>query len=132
MQQQQGLHEFDDPPEAANAWVYDVIDGGILIYVGLSIDPDRRLREHKKSGIAGPSATVSRVSLHTDWNDARDAEWKRIQQLMPSKNKMGIKLPDAEAFAIWTDDTLSKKQKLDRMWGWSRSSAGAAFSRFMK
>lgn len=46
--------------------VYDLIEDGVVVYVGLSLNPARRLRDHKRSGDGPrglrPQYRVSRIA----------------------------------------------------------------------
>jgi|GEM_PF-6406442 len=130
MQQQLEQSENDDVPQPCG-WVYDIIYEGVVLYVGLSINPERRFKEHRKTGVAPSGAILRKVSFHRNWGDAQAAEIARIQKLCPPKNKMGVKLADDAAFAIWSDLSMPEKEKLSKMWGWTRQTAKYAFDRRM-
>jgi hypothetical protein len=130
MQQQPEPSEYEYVPQPCG-WVYEIIYEGAVLYVGLSINPERRFKEHRKTGVAPAGAILRKVSFHRNWGEAQAAELARIQELCPPKNKMGVKLADEAAFAIWSDFSVPEKERLSKMWGWTRQTAKYAFDRRM-
>jgi len=69
------------PPPAA--FVYKVFDGNILLYVGITENVQRRMKEHIRDKAWWPSSPTIVVNFFFDIRDAQDKERKLIADLEP-------------------------------------------------
>jgi predicted GIY-YIG superfamily endonuclease len=70
---------------------------GEVLYVGLSSDPLKRLREHRKSSAWFVRCSRVECFRHPNRPDAARAEWQLIKALKPRFNTVGVDVtPDPE------------------------------------
>lgn len=101
--------------------LYDILVDGVIVYVGISNKPAKRLREHKAKRRVPKHSVVSVVRWYdTQW-DARQAETVRIRLLKPSANidilvprRSGAKARFDREFAAWEAHSLRNKASYDR------------------
>lgn len=82
-------------------YLYDIIENGDLVYVGITLRPKQRLAEHKARGLVSRSATIKIVRTFKTDIGARRAERLRIEQHRPIRNSywLGRKPPTDEELA---------------------------------
>lgn len=68
-------------------WVYDVVHDGEVVYVGSSGNPNRRIRQHMRTGVARGPEDLRVVSEHDKPDDALATEYARIRKLKPRLNR---------------------------------------------
>lgn len=100
--------------------LYDVLVDGVIVYVGISNKPDKRLREHKAKRTVPKHAVVQVVRWYeTQW-DARQAETVRIRLLKPPANidllipRSSTKAKFDREFAAWEAHSMRNKASYDR------------------
>lgn len=108
--------------------VYDLIEDGVVVYVGLSLKPTRRLKDHKRAGKCRSNATVREVCWY-DLRAGREAEERRIQELRPRGNTIFNVMPKEQARKIWCSHLRSwtNADAVARMPGWSVDMARSHF-----
>jgi predicted GIY-YIG superfamily endonuclease len=63
--------------------------GGALLYIGITTDLKRRLREHAKSKPWWPDVATVETEAHVGYGVAEQAEWLAIRQEEPRWNHIG-------------------------------------------
>jgi len=78
--------KLDDRP----AWLYRAYtDGGDLLYIGITVDPKLRMRQHYKSTVGRRWVSITRTVVFELYEDRRTAhilEQRAITQESPSHN----------------------------------------------
>jgi hypothetical protein len=68
---------------------YDIVLNGSVVYVGMTVNPKRRLAKHKMLMFEGDEEMVI-VARRTRVRDAQIAEAARIRKLRPPRNRTGM------------------------------------------
>jgi hypothetical protein len=112
--------------------VYEILEAGVLVYVGTARDPDRRLYYHKSRGKAARHATVRVVQWFDHAGDALDFEAKHIFEAKPPRNGHHncrgacgrSRMPTEAAFKIWHGSQWQTAgEVLKMMPGWTNGMA---------
>lgn len=106
--------------------LYDLVEEGKTVYVGLSCRPRRRFIEHAKKY---PGAIGVEVQWHGDQGVGRAAEEFRIQKLRPRGNTTFNVMSKERARKIWCSHlrTWTNADAVERMPGWSVDMARSHF-----
>ena len=74
----------------ATVWhVYDIVLDGVVVYVGMTSDPKRRLAKHRAFMFEGDES-MAIVARFENIRDAQMAEADRIRDLQPPRNRSGL------------------------------------------
>jgi predicted GIY-YIG superfamily endonuclease len=105
--------------------VYEMRDRkGNVLYIGFTLNPQKRLSTHLRTGRFPKGSLLVPVSWHGDVLSVREAERALIQAKRPPMNKLCNQMPDDEARAIWFSDPHEPKRiVLGRMDDWSEDMA---------
>lgn len=68
--------------------LYDLLEGGRLVYVGMTSRPRQRLWEHIARGTIGPCGAMEVVAQFESRSEAERAERARIKELNPQRNRL--------------------------------------------
>lgn len=66
-----------------NACVYDIVLKGEVIYVGMTNNPERRLKQHRCTGVAPEGAEMHVFKWYSSRERAFKAEYLRQLELLP-------------------------------------------------
>lgn len=109
--------------------VYQITQGDKPIYIGVSNNPERRFKQHRRAGISPLDAHLDILAEFQDYDygSAARAEIALIQRIRPPKNKRDNKVHNFIASRLWFNLSLSEEAALNEMVGWSRSMARQMF-----
>lgn len=67
--------------------VYALLYDGLEVYIGVSMDPSKRLKQHRAKRPEGEAITLKVLSWHDDRLDALTQEYDLICERLPPWNK---------------------------------------------
>jgi hypothetical protein len=108
--------------------VYEIVEDGMVVYVGAASNPARRLAFHKWKGKCAKHATVRVVQWFSSRREATDFEAQHIFRTQPPRNgshncraAVGrARMSNERAAKIWHGNKrLSPTAVLQKMPGWT-------------
>jgi len=118
------MRDFQTTPHC----VYALIEDGRVVYVGCSLNPERRFAQHKAKGKCSKTAEMRIIRWYDGPRKARNAEAFYIRKLWPERNSHLKHLHHRKARAVWfSHPRMADRNILALMPGWTLFAAKLAF-----